>query len=430
MKKIISVLIFLLLIFSFYGCNSEKTEAVSKSEIVEDVELTTEDLDMVFDEFIAEKYPDFTREDFDIWNKTYLDINGNGKNEVVFSTDYSDGKLNKAIVLSADDGEYKEISKFIYLAKYLNEFEVKDGFLIHRTKVGGSGIFDFYMDVYGFDGDSLYEVGSSILTESFVGMPQESYEIKSEINGSLADFVITYFKTDLTNENAEPEMIAKDHYYIDDFHGDRYAKLPLSIGDSGKDFNQVYDGVNLSEVLNYFNKNIYFLSEERQINFANTILETLRQDYVNFKPQGDFLQLNEEDLNKETLEYDISNLDDKVKKDLKTINGRGIYFLTKQFYATEGTVEEYDGFNIVVTQWSGKSIDMAINLSDLEFAEEIGFDILNGYYSSDMTTIEEVISNPYMSNIVIVDYNSIENFKDEDTWKLNLFLPLTINGVF
>ena len=468
MKKFMSIAIALILILSLAGCSPGKSDEELKAELkeevkaelkaemeaemkaeretegeseiesapeneseaeneekVEIVDMNVEDMDMVFEKFISQNYPEFTREDFDIWNKLFLDVNGDGKNEVVFSSDYYDGHLEKAIVLGSDNGQYKELSKSISLAKYSNEYEMKDGFLIHKTKYGGSGIFDLYMDVYRWDGDQLSPLGLGILTESYVGTPNECYEIKSEIEGNLDDFAIIYNKTDLNEDDAKPELIAKDHYYIDDAVGSEYVKIPISIGNSGQDFSEVFDGKNLNQALEYFYKNVYFLSEERQKDFAGAILKVIKEDINNFKAQGDFLPLSEDGFDKDTLEYDTSKVDENSKKVLEKIRDRYVYMLVKPFYATEGSVEEYDGFDILFYQWSKQIIDMAISLNGS--AEEAHlFNSPEAYFNSDYTEIEEFVSDCTCSNILVENYNSIKSFEGQDTWKLNLFLPVNI----
>lgn len=151
-------------------------------------------------EFINTTYPDkYTREDFDKWTAFYFDITKDGNDEVGFTTTYFDGKLEYAIFITVDNGQYKVIPSEIELSKYQNDLAYNEGFITIAQKAGGSGMFLYVTSYFIYDGDEIRDTDASIVTEDVVAMPT-GYSIKGEIDGDIRNFVYTATKEDYATE--------------------------------------------------------------------------------------------------------------------------------------------------------------------------------------------------------------------------------------
>ncbi|MTI81235.1 MAG: hypothetical protein FH758_10160 [Firmicutes bacterium] len=245
MKKIFSIILLLSLVIGIAGCSSATTTPKSESEMEakeQEQEIATStqnehaqkpdiyNMDSVY-EFIKSNYSQYTQEDMDKWTVQYLDVTGDNVDEVLFTTTYGDGKLQSAIVITAEEGGYREISRNIPLAKYENAMEMRDGFLVHTTKIGGTGAYQYYMNLYSYDGTYLIAARQDIKIKEIVNALSENYEITSNIDGNLKDFTITYTKKDLDTE--KEEIISKDRYIFNDSY--KIDKTPISL--SNIDYN-------------------------------------------------------------------------------------------------------------------------------------------------------------------------------------------------
>lgn len=228
MKKIIRILIFIIIVASMTGCSktqeTKKTEEELKAEIraeleaekeeekakeKQEVEKKKEALDVrnndAIYEFIENTYPGvYTREDFDEWDAFYLDITGDGNDDVAFTATYREGNLDHAIFITADKGEYKIIPSEIGFAKYQNDVGLKDGFITITQKSGGSGIHVVTMGIYVYDGNEIVFTGANVLMKDVFAAP-DGHEILGEIEGSLNDFVNTLKKMDFATEKVSLE---------------------------------------------------------------------------------------------------------------------------------------------------------------------------------------------------------------------------------
>lgn len=260
MKKILGLLLVLILGFTVVGCSketsSQKTEEELKAEIKAEMEAeaklkeelkaeieaeekakekekaetttqtsgndnvqqpNTETLppldvrnnDKLY-EFINNTYPNkYTREDFDKWTAFYFDITKDGNDEVGFATTYFDGKLEYAIFITADNGQYKVIPSEIQLSKYQNDLAYNEGFIAIAQKAGGSGMFLYVTSFFVYDGDQIRYTDASIVTEDVVANPT-GYKITGEIEGDITDFVYTATKEDYATEKTS--VIEKTKY--------------------------------------------------------------------------------------------------------------------------------------------------------------------------------------------------------------------------
>lgn len=256
MKKIISLLLVIVLGLTVVGCSKEtgaqKTEEELKAEIKAEMEaeaklkeelkaeikaeekakekektetavndnvqqpntetsapLDVRNNDKLY-EFINATYPNqYTREDFDKWTAFYFDITKDGNDEVGFTTTYWDGKLDSAIFITADNGQYKVIPSEIELSKYLNDLAYNEGFIAIAQKAGGSGMFLNVTSFFVYDGEEIRYTDASIVTEDVFSHPT-GYKITGEIDGDITDFVYTATKEDYSTEKTS--VIEKTKY--------------------------------------------------------------------------------------------------------------------------------------------------------------------------------------------------------------------------
>lgn len=185
MKKIIGITLIVTLLLTACGSTETiKTEAELRAEVLAEMEaaknsataldpVSVTNNDAIY-EFINETYPDqYTREDFDMWTGFYMDITKSGHDEVVFTTVYGDGKLEKAIVITGDNGKYEIIPSDVELSKYFNDVTYKDDFVVFTQRPGGSGISYTYDNFLVFDGEEIVNTGASLLIEGYVSMPPD-----------------------------------------------------------------------------------------------------------------------------------------------------------------------------------------------------------------------------------------------------------------
>lgn len=452
MKKFILFVLIIALVLSAVGCTSQpastKTEEELRAEIKAEMEaehkekenaekekiqqeekkeLSVKNDNDVF-EFISTNYLEFSREDYDKWIKTYFDITGDGKDEVILSTTYGDGGLNFAIILTSEEGALREISRYIYLAKYGNDFEMKDGFLVHRARSGGTGLQTESMSLYYYGGYDLEPSYSGILISESVGAQGVSYDIKSNIEGSLDDFIITYTKEDLLKETKK--VIAKDKYT---FNPDNYNiwHTPLSIENTAKDFDSVYNGNNYNETLQYYNENLYFFGEDERRAFSKKLLDVINKDKEEFFNMNfGILEGCENYYNKDTNEFDLTGLDVENREIIEKIQSRGIYHIVKVFYTTEGVIEEA-GFGVMLDLWAFQMLKPAYS-DIIDRFDPNDFDELKPFYVpqiylDEWTPIKAVTrTNTVYPNVYVSSMKDIYLLEGKDTWKTNVLLPVEI----
>ena len=196
------------------GKEKEKTETAVNDNVQQPNTDTSAPLDIRNNdklyEFINTTYPDkYTREDFDKWTAFYFDITKDGNDEVGFTTTYGDGKLDFAIFITADNGQYKVIPSEIELSKYQNDLAYNEGFIAIAQKAGGSGMFLYVTSFFVYDGEEIRYTEASIVTEDVFSYPT-GYQIIGEIEGDITDFVYTATKEDYATEKTS--VIEKTKY--------------------------------------------------------------------------------------------------------------------------------------------------------------------------------------------------------------------------
>lgn len=447
MKKVLGILLISILILSACSneADSQKTEEALKAEIKEEIKAEIEadkqqdqdekkdeqmagsvtDDDAVF-KFISANYPDFTREDYEKWTKTYMDITGDGEDEVICPSDYGDGWLDFAIIITFEDDEFREISRYIPLAKYSNTFEMKDGFFVHTSKSGGTGMQMVTMNLYYYGGYDLEPCGPFVLVSESVGSEDVAYEIESEIEGTLDDFVVTYTKEDFINETKE--VTAKDQYTFD---LDSYCTwhIPLSIKNTAKSFDSVYNGDNFIETLRYYNDNLYCFGESERKAFSQRIIDVINEDKEKFfNHQYGFLEGYESLYDRENNYFDMTGLNEENKEIANQIRKRGIYQIVKAFYTTEGTVSDY-GFGVMINGEAFDIIKKAYNdvterFNPNDFQDLEPFYVPQIYFGEWEPVKAVTRSHIVYPNVCLGDLSDIDRLKGEDTWKTTLILPV------
>lgn len=376
-------------------------------------------LDRVY-EFIKSQYPQYTKDDFNKWNIDYFDITGNNIDEVIITSDYYDGNLQCAIILTKEEN-YREISRYIPLAKYGNNMKMQDGFLVHTLKAGGPGAFQYYMDLYIYGGYSLEVVWQGILLKEKVVFPWIEYELIGEIEGSLKDFLITYTLIDFkTNEE---KIIAKNKYNYYDYGMD---KTPVSLSNTAKSFDSIYNGNNLLDTVRYFYENLYMFGETERVDFAKKMFEVIIEDRNSFTEWGEFIHLPIEHFNKETMQYDIRNLDEFTKEKLIKLKDSDMYSLVRKFFSTEGSMD--DGiFDIMMEEKIYQMLKPAYELLHKEGIYH-RFPILKPdiYYTSHMPVAKVTKTHIVYPNVLVNFLEDVKALEGQDTWKTNVLLRVEI----
>lgn len=428
MKKIFSLMVVFMLLISMTACSSQEDEEVPGAE-TEDLEVQSDDpedtsvynLDRVF-EFIVSQYPQYTKDDFEKWDIEYFDVTGNNVDEVIFTSTYGDGNLHSAMIITEED-EYREISRYIPLAKYENNMKMEDGFLVHTQKSGGPGANYYHMDLYIYGGYYLEVVKQGILLKEEAASPFEHYELTSVIEGNLKDFRITYTKKDLTTN--EEKTIAIDKYqYLDDF---RMEKIPVSLSNTAKSFDSIYNGANLADTARYFHDNLYHFGETERLDFAKKIFEVISEDISTFTDWGEFYYVPIEYFNKEKLQYDITYLDEPAKEALMRIKESDTYSLVMKFFSTEGSMDS-GVFDVMLNSWVYQMIQPAYNLLHKEGIYH-QFPILKPdiYFSADHMPVDIVTKTHIVyPNVLVNNMDDVRALEGQDTWKTAVLLMIEV----
>ncbi|MGE4283205.1 MAG: hypothetical protein AB7G87_05730 [Clostridia bacterium] len=231
MKKIISVLVIVLFVVtSFTACSSgEKSEEAMKAEIKAELETEKKkeeelkeqikkeleaekasepakdnakaskadmkDMDSIY-EFVKQDIKGLSRDDFNLWEVNYLDITGDGTDEIVLAGIHGVEWPQKMQIISGDSGEYKRISSDIELYKYENKSEFKDGFFVVTGRTGGTGTESTEMNLYVYNGTEIVNVLSGLEVFYRVSAQGVDEEVIGEIDGKLTDFIFTVTKHD------------------------------------------------------------------------------------------------------------------------------------------------------------------------------------------------------------------------------------------
>lgn len=227
MKKLIGIMIFVIAITFMVACsNEQKTKEEIKKEVLAELEeekeaaekelasLDIRDQDAIY-EFIEDQYPGvYTREDFSVWEPTYLDLNGDGNDEVVYTAPYGEGNLDNILFMTGDNGHFDVIPSSIPLEKYEDKVDLDGDFITITQASGGSGIRLEWMGIYKYDGMEIVHTGVDLIMEDIFSMP-DGYEITGDIEGDLNDFVHTLTRKDLATDKIS--VIEKTRYiYLED----------------------------------------------------------------------------------------------------------------------------------------------------------------------------------------------------------------------
>ena len=65
--------------------------------------------------FLHSIYPEYSKDNFEKWNVSYLDVTEDGFDDVIFTSTYGDGELESAIIITAEKDGFREISRYIPL---------------------------------------------------------------------------------------------------------------------------------------------------------------------------------------------------------------------------------------------------------------------------------------------------------------------------
>jgi hypothetical protein len=211
-----------------FGCSGAEAPAENKSQdeapkVVEEPVteepkeevLDLKDMDKLYEYYNA-NVTEFERSEFDTKVTTsYLDVTGDGVEEVILIDDFGMG--NPITIISIENNEYKNLSDNITTAKYMNEFSLQDGFLVLKQKTGGSGMADTYMSLYKYNGEKLVEVLNGIYLEGHFAGPGVFVERKSTFEGPLTDFDYLLVEEDMEAMKRKVEESKHYTYNEDNF---------------------------------------------------------------------------------------------------------------------------------------------------------------------------------------------------------------------
>ncbi len=385
--------------------------------------LSGNDSERIFG-YIQSIYPKYTQEDFALWTKQYFDVTGDGENEAIYSSSYGDGNLKTAIVITEENESLRKISKYMELAKYENKPSMRDGFFIMTSKTGGSGIGEYYMSIYEYTGSELTQVASYIPTDSYFTSPGGAYETTASIEGTLKDFIITYTEKNLETE--ESTIVQKDRYQYNEGNM-QLDQAFLSVDNTAKTFEHVYDGTNLAETMRYFDQNLYLFSDSKREQFAEGIMEAIDLQWEEMSDWESFVMLPAKYYNEDDCTYDISNLDERSKKILGDIKNDNWLNLVQVTWTTEGESAD-NGIKVMIPQYYTGILKKAVVASNLEneMSEFLTADI---YFSSDYMDPEMVSQTEIVyPNIVVDNKEDADLLVKQNLWKATISIPLEIIG--
>jgi len=270
-------------------------------------------------------------------------------------------------------------------------------------------------------------VDGSIKIKEEVTVPNTSYHVTSEIEGSLKDFVITLTKFDDLTE--KEEVIAKDQYiYSQD--GMFFWRKPLSLSNTAKSFDKVYNGKNLKETIVYFYENLYNFDENGIKDYSKKMLKVIEKDKNAISPMNDYIlnYITDEAYDIETNELDISKLSEDAKEIVDFIKNSEIYKLSRYFYATEGKVD-YQGFVVSIDSWTFEMLKPALDFVYPDRYTPHDYYSIKPFFAPNFNfhSIKEVENSMIAYPIIYVYSNEdIREFEGAKTWKANVIMPVEI----
>lgn len=456
MKKIISLLLVLTLGLAIIGCSketsSQKTEEELKAEIKKEMEeeaklkeelkeeikkemesesednqeeksetkdtaegekqgtdapksLDVRNNDELY-KFINSTYPNkYTREDFDKWTAFYFDITKDGNDEVGFTTTYGDGKLEYAIFITADNGEYKVIPSEIGFAKYENNVSFEDGFILISSKWGGSGAFTTELGIYIYDGKEIKYTGLNMVMEEVVSIPT-GYLIKGEIEGDITDFVYTATKEDYATEKTSVIEKTKYVYNLETMKFDKKILIGEERNDYTKGFDyQVRDG----------NVYVKYKNTGNEIEVFNPKTTTIHKDdghgmftFKSGEVQGTIARTVSQGNNGKRLYFTTNEYEEYVRNaystfyvDMATLK---VYFVANGEYIKHITDYPYTNYTIVANEQNGSAIYSAYNSAN-QFVCYLGGSLSEDIVAQIASAIEKTSSD--------AEINGLSGFKIE-----------------
>lgn len=482
MKKIVSLIIALLLVFTVAGCSLKetiKTEEELKAEIEAEQRIKEElkeelerikqeqeknnplkDIEAVI-EFV--NTTDMNVSDIQItddYEVQYFDFTGEGNEDICIVNGLVDGMLTPVafVTLDVHEGEYYLINTTMHGQKG-DEFYYEKGFVVKKLQDYNNDDVS-RIDIYFNFGNELIKnvcdwnipsgtgvyvedikLGTKVISEDSItkkdGLRNFVWQSNSFYVDELGD---KYPLEDITREFTFNE----DNEFIDMVETDNSAyhtvtELRKTIdyyGDNTKlkTFDTVYNEGDLLWALKYYSDNRYDFTKKAKEKYVYDILDKIGSMNTYNGMELDFR------LQEEIVDDKIKVTIDKNKIDEYTLHNinqdeklRSVFKLAKVYYAMTGDINDY-GYVMGIVDVDISNLVHTIYMDWLLFEE--GEDVY--YYSSNNTyyadiefsNIEEVIN--YQSvypTVVINNLSQIEELKHKDVWKTTVLLPVTVKYI-
>lgn len=202
-----------------------------------------------------------------------------------------------------------------------------------------------------------------------------------------------------------------------------------------KTFDDLYDGTHLIPVIEYFDENYNAFSENAKNEFAQKIVESLREQVMAvFEDITMGLSLDDYVLQDSSIVVNL-NGDQYLVDSLKGLENTELLSLAMSFWASDGDGVYENGFKLIVRQDIVNKLKKAL---EIVFPDEV----LNGYYSLEPIIIPNVhytsMDKPFDSfkavekgyaTVQIESSEQLKLFDNENVWKTTLVLPINIKYV-
>lgn len=202
-RKLLVILSVLFISIMMFGCSKkDKLREELKAEVKAEIEAEKNapkditDKDALYEFYKSEIKNEFSREDFDnAFQLTFLDVTGNGNEDVVVCNMYGYG-VSPLEVVTIENNEFKRLQTDIIIANEKNEVKMEDGFLVVNQESGSEFFREKYTILAVYDKGNMKTVLKELVSEVQINgdTDKTEYELIGTHNGSLSEFEYTLVK--------------------------------------------------------------------------------------------------------------------------------------------------------------------------------------------------------------------------------------------